>query len=112
MSLKGFLVSQKLLPLVTSLIKHELAWVFSEPVDPVELNLPDYFEVIKKPMDLSKVKERLETESYVHVDDVRNDVSLVFNNAILYNGENSEVGQMAIKLSNIFKTAMSNTLLE
>jgi len=109
-ALKHLLVSEQLLPLVTSLIQHELAWVFSEPVDPVELNLPDYFEVIKKPMDLSKVKERLETKFYGHVDDVRNDVSLVFDNAILYNGEKSDVGQMAIKLSNIFKTAMSNTL--
>ena len=109
-SLKQILVSQQLLPLVSSLMEHELAWVFIDPVDPVQWNLPDYFDVIKSPMDLSKVKKRLEDGYYAHVDDVRHDVSLVFDNTILYNGEKSDVGEMAIKLSSIFKNAISKLL--
>jgi hypothetical protein len=31
---------------------HKHAWIFAEPVDPVKLNIPDYFTIIKKPMDL------------------------------------------------------------
>ena len=31
---------------------HRHAWIFSEPVDPVKLNIPDYLQIIKKPMDL------------------------------------------------------------
>jgi hypothetical protein len=34
-------------------------WVFSEPVDPVKLGIPDYFDVIKHPMDLGTVKAQL-----------------------------------------------------
>ena len=34
-------------------------WVFSEPVDPVTLGIPDYFDVIKHPMDLGTVKAQL-----------------------------------------------------
>jgi serine/threonine protein kinase len=32
--------------------RHEHAWVFAEPVDSVKLNIPDYFTIIKRPMDL------------------------------------------------------------
>lgn len=31
---------------------HKHGWIFLEPVDPVKLQLHDYFEVIKNPMDL------------------------------------------------------------
>ena len=32
---------------------------FCRPVDPVEMEIPDYYDVIKKPMDLEKVSEKL-----------------------------------------------------
>jgi bromodomain-containing protein 4 len=31
-------------------------WPFSKPVDVENLNLPDYYQIIKKPMDLGTVK--------------------------------------------------------
>lgn len=31
-----------------------------EPVDPIKLQLPDYFDVIKNPMDLGTIRKRLE----------------------------------------------------
>ncbi len=34
------------------LMKQQIAWAFLEPVDPVKLNIVDYFDVIKTPMDL------------------------------------------------------------
>ena len=35
-----------------------------KPVDPKQLGLPDYFEVIKKPMDLSLIKKKFEQKEY------------------------------------------------
>ena len=32
------------------------AHVFHEKVDPVELKIPDYFEIIKNPMDFGTIK--------------------------------------------------------
>ena len=35
------------------------AWPFLQPVDPEMLNIPDYFDIIENPMDLSSVTARL-----------------------------------------------------
>ena len=99
----AFLVTKAMVPLVVSLIDHEFAWVFKDPVDPIELGLPDYFEVIKTPMDLNLIKKQLEVHQYDNFDDVCRDVRLVFENAILYNGEDSDVGDMALKMLDFFK---------
>jgi len=99
----AFLVTKTMIPLVVSLIDHEFAWVFKDPVDPIELGLPDYFEVIKTPMDLNLIKKHLEVHQYDNFDDVCRDVRLVFENAILYNGEDSDVGDMALKMLDFFK---------
>ena len=58
-------IKAKMLPLVLKQLKSEYGWIFEEPVDPVKLGLPDYFDVIKHPMDLGTVRRR-----YVCVDAV------------------------------------------
>lgn len=108
--LKKILVSEQFLPLVSSLIEHDYAWIFKDPVDPVELGLPDYYEVIETPMYLNLVKQRLIDRQYEHVDNVCRDANLVFDNAILYNGEDSDVGKMALEMSRIFKEGCAKLL--
>lgn len=44
--------------LINTLWKAPHAWIFHEPVDPQKLGIPDYFEVIKKPMDFSTIRVR------------------------------------------------------
>jgi hypothetical protein len=41
---------------MTALSKHTYAWIFLEPVDPIKLNIPDYLDIIKKPMDFGTIK--------------------------------------------------------
>jgi E1A/CREB-binding protein len=76
--------------------------VFNSPVDPVELGLPDYFEVIKNPMDLGTVKKRLENGLYRSINEVEVDINLTFDNAMLYNPEGSVVWSMAKELKDKF----------
>ena len=42
--------------LLKTLMTHKFGWPFNQPVDPIALNIPDYFDVIKHPMDLGTIK--------------------------------------------------------
>jgi len=84
-----------------TLQNHGHAWVFNSPVDPVELNLPDYFQIIKKPMDLGTIKKRLENGCYHSIDDFKADALLTFDNAMLYNQEGSVVHNMAKEMKEV-----------
>ncbi len=95
-------IGRKFLPLVRKLCNHEYGWVFRDPVDPVELGIPDYFDIVEHPMDLALVEKKLENGVYRDVDSVERDIKLVFENAILFNGHDSDVGEMAKKLLALF----------
>ena len=96
-------VGQRCLPIIRKLINDPCGWVFRDPVDPVELGLPDYFDVVKKPMHLALIEEKLDTGVYKDLNDFEKDVRLVFDNAILYNGEKSDVGEMASDMLKSFE---------
>ncbi|VDH92696.1 Hypothetical predicted protein [Mytilus galloprovincialis] len=50
--------------------KHQsYMWPFYQPVDQTALGLYDYFEIVKKPMDLSTIKNNLECCLYKSVDE-------------------------------------------
>ncbi|PKI83009.1 hypothetical protein MVES_002777 [Malassezia vespertilionis] len=57
---------------------------FIRPVDPVRDEAPDYFEVIKEPMDLSSVSNKLESGQYKDRFAFKDDVELIFKNAKTY----------------------------
>ena len=42
-----------------TLKKHPSAWPFAEPVDPVALGIPTYFDKIKEPMDFGTIEGNL-----------------------------------------------------
>lgn len=81
---------------------HQHGWVFNSPVDPVELGLPDYFDIIKKPMDLGTVQKRLENGHYHSIEDFQSDVNRTFDNAMTYNENGSVVYDMAKELKTKF----------
>jgi len=45
--------------MIANLWKNGSAWIFYEPVDIVKLGIPDYHDIIKQPMDLGTVKNKL-----------------------------------------------------
>ena len=96
---KPLSVAEQCLPVLQKLINHEHGWVFKDPVDPIELGIPDYFDIVKHPMDLNQVMKKL--GSYTDINSFERDTKLVFTNAILFNGEESDVGCMARELLDI-----------
>lgn len=74
---------------------HQHGWVFNSPVDPVELGLPDYFEVIKQPMDLGTIRKKLENGVYHSLKEFEGHCHVTFDNAMMYNPQGSVVYNMA-----------------
>lgn len=74
--------------------------VFWEPVDPVRLGIPQYFDIIprKDARDLRTIRSKLDTDKYDSVDAWEADMDLMIDNAIKFNGSESEVGQIAHRL--------------
>ncbi|XWS37139.1 hypothetical protein CRYUN_Cryun19dG0017600 [Craigia yunnanensis] len=89
--------------LLNRLMQHNLGWVFNNPVDVVKLNIPDYFTVIKHPMDLGTVKKKIASGQYSSPLDFAADVRLTFSNAMTYNPPGNDVHYMAETLSKYFE---------
>ncbi|XP_076942610.1 transcription factor GTE9-like [Bidens hawaiensis] len=89
--------------LLKKLMTHQNGWVFNKPVDVVALKIPDYFNVIKKPMDLGTVKAKLGSGSYSSPFRFLADVRLTFSNAMTYNPPGNDVHIMADVLSKFFE---------
>jgi len=61
--------------------KHETyAWPFYKPVDADALGIPDYHDIIKRPMDLGTVKTKMERREYRRPEDFAGEVRLIFTN--------------------------------
>ncbi|KAI7812534.1 putative bromodomain-containing protein 3 [Triplophysa rosa] len=79
------------------------AWPFYKPVDAEALELHDYHEIIKQPMDLSTVKKKMDGREYPDAQSFAADVRLMFSNCYKYNPPDHEVVAMARKLQDVFE---------
>ncbi|EGO05242.1 hypothetical protein SERLA73DRAFT_82815 [Serpula lacrymans var. lacrymans S7.3] len=96
-----------------SLIKEDISWVFREPVDPVLLGIPTYFEVIprKDARDLRTIRTKLDADKYDSVEAFQADMDLMVRNAITFNGADSEVGRIAVMVNNRAKELLGGVKL-
>ncbi len=85
----------KVLSILDSLDKDPLSYEFRVPVDVVGLNLIDYYDYIKYPMDLSTVKKKLKNKEYVTIQDALDDIQQIWINCKIYNPEGSEFHKLA-----------------
>ncbi|CAD0037474.1 unnamed protein product [Aureobasidium pullulans] len=67
---------------------------FRIPVDPVALNIPNYFSVIKEPMDISTITQRLKGGQYATAAEFKHDFDLMFQNCFKFNPSDNIVHQM------------------
>ncbi|KAJ0015730.1 hypothetical protein NQD34_014020 [Periophthalmus magnuspinnatus] len=95
---------QALMPTLESLYRQDPESLpFRMPVDPQLLCIPDYFDIVKNPMDLSTIKRKLDTGQYQDPWQYVDDVWLMFNNAWLYNRKTSRVYKYCSKLAEVFE---------
>uniref|UniRef100_A0A3Q2P6G2 Bromodomain containing 3 n=1 Tax=Fundulus heteroclitus TaxID=8078 RepID=A0A3Q2P6G2_FUNHE len=79
------------------------AWPFYKPVDAEALELHDYHDIIKHPMDLSTVRKKMDKGEYSDPQSFATDVRLMFSNCYKYNPPDHEVVAMARKLQDVFE---------
>uniref|UniRef100_A0A1A9W3Z8 histone acetyltransferase n=1 Tax=Glossina brevipalpis TaxID=37001 RepID=A0A1A9W3Z8_9MUSC len=97
-------LKQALLPTLEKLHQHEPDSVpFRDPVNPQQLGIPDYFDIVKKPMDLGTIRSNLMNGKYSEPWEYVDDVLLMFDNAWLYNRKSSRVYKYCTRLSEVFE---------
>ncbi|OAY61605.1 hypothetical protein MANES_01G202300v8 [Manihot esculenta] len=93
--------------LLKSMHDHVDAWPFKEPVD--ARDVPDYYDIIKDPMDLKTMSKRVESEQYyVTFDMFVADVKRMFANARTYNSPDTIYYKCATRLEAHFESKVQS----
>ncbi|OQV16625.1 putative Homeotic protein female sterile [Hypsibius exemplaris] len=88
--------------------KHSgIAWPFYKPVDVQGLGLTDYYQVIKQPMDMGTVKDRMDRREYNTPAEFARDMRLIFTNCSKYNSSESDVVKMCRRVQELFESKFS-----
>ena len=111
---KEFLI--KLKDLVTSVIQYtdKEGRVVSRPFMklPSRKELPKYYKIIKKPMDISKIWLKIEEGKYNDIPELESDFELLCKNAQKYNQEGSLIYQDSEILLTVFEEAKNKFVFE
>lgn len=86
---------------------YDINAAFMQPVDPVALNIPSYHKVIKKPMDLQTMANKLSAGEYTTAKEFEKDFDLIIKNCRTFNGEDHIVYEQALKLQELYRAEMS-----
>ncbi|KAI9276566.1 Bromodomain-containing protein [Sporodiniella umbellata] len=92
--------------IMRNLKKHRDASPFLNPVDYIKLNIPDYPQIVKRPMDLLLVDQKLNGCEYAAVDEFIADVRLVFNNCFKYNGPEAMISVLCQNVESAFEKGL------
>ncbi|CEP08952.1 hypothetical protein [Parasitella parasitica] len=92
--------------IMRNLKKHRDAVPFLHPVDYIKLNVPDYPKVIKYPMDLTTVDQKLNSGEYSNVEDFISDIRLVFMNCYKFNGPEAMISMLCQNVENAFEKSL------
>ncbi|XP_072023147.1 nucleosome-remodeling factor subunit NURF301-like, partial [Amphiura filiformis] len=98
---------EQLKKIVRQLESHKMAWPFLEPVS--DIDAPDYYQVIKEPMDLSVVEAKVKKKDYNKLHEFMADVSKIFDNCRYYNPSDSPFYQCADVLEKFFVQKVKET---
>lgn len=97
---------EELKKLMKQVQNHKNAWPFMEPVDPEEA--PDYYKVIKEPMDLKKIEKKINAQIYTKLSEFIGDMTKIFDNCRYYNPKESAFYKCAESVEGYFVQKIKN----
>ncbi|XP_034783959.2 bromodomain adjacent to zinc finger domain protein 1A [Acipenser ruthenus] len=86
--------------LVVELVRHEDSWPFMKLVSRTQV--PDYYDVIQKPIALNIIREKVNSCEYHMASDFIEDVELMFANCLEYNPRNTNEAKAGVRLQAFF----------
>lgn len=84
--------------ILTLLKKHPSSYPFLEPVDPERSGASNYLDIIKEPMDFSKIEQNLKSGEYQTATQFHADISKVWHNSYSYNDKTSKIYKLTIDM--------------
>ena len=81
-------------------------WPFKKAVSREEV--PDYYEIIKEPMDIQTLRTNLSNNLYKTKEAFKNDIELIFKNAKKYNQRNTVYYKLATEMETVATTLLGN----
>merc|ERR1711981_1249072 len=81
--------------------------ILSEPFYklPSRKELPDYYEVLREPVDIAKIQQRIDDEKYEDMDALERDFMILCKNTQHYNEDGSLIFEDSIVLQSVFTNA-------
>ncbi|KAK0152886.1 Bromodomain adjacent to zinc finger domain protein 1A [Merluccius polli] len=91
--------------LTVELVRHEDSWPFIKLVSRTQI--PDYYEVIQRPIALSTIREKVNNCEYKTSAQYIEDVDLMFSNCLQYNPRNTNEAKAGVRLQNFFHSELT-----
>ncbi|XP_041710710.1 bromodomain adjacent to zinc finger domain protein 1A isoform X1 [Coregonus clupeaformis] len=92
--------------MTVELVRHEDSWPFMKLVSRTQV--PDYFDIIKKPIALSTIREKVNNCEYKTAMEYVDDVELMFANCLQYNPQHTNEAKAGTRLQAFFNSEISN----
>ncbi|KAM6912794.1 bromodomain adjacent to zinc finger domain protein 1A [Xenentodon cancila] len=90
--------------LTVELVRHEDSWPFMKLVSRTQV--PDYYDIIKKPIALSIIREKVNNYEYQTAGDFISDVELMFYNCLQYNPRHTNEAKAGQRLQQFFHSEL------
>ncbi|XP_028251330.1 bromodomain adjacent to zinc finger domain protein 1A isoform X2 [Parambassis ranga] len=90
--------------LTVELVRHEDSWPFMKLVSRTQV--PDYYDIIKKPIALSTIREKVNNCEYQTAGEYVSDVELMFSNCLQYNPRHTNEAKAGHRLQHFFHSEL------
>lgn len=91
------------LMVIKKVMKMDAAEPFNVPVNPIELGIPDYFDIIDTPMDFGTICNNIENGlKYINSEDVYKDVQYIWENCYKYNNKGDYILELMKRVKKNF----------
>uniref|UniRef100_A0A1I7YMH2 Bromo domain-containing protein n=1 Tax=Steinernema glaseri TaxID=37863 RepID=A0A1I7YMH2_9BILA len=78
-------------------------WPFVEPVNAEALGCPDYYDIVKDPMDFTTMKKKFDARQYINAEEIKMEFSKIISNCFLYNAPGTPVNTCGKALKTILE---------